>query len=321
MSRLAAIALVALSACATPRADKVSFEEAFGSPSASPPAEEALPAPVRRPKRVLAAPGVELPSARKSLELEAALAFFVDQARAYRRVVERGSPMTSSQVQNWEQINGALDAFLERPAAKTSSLDVVRARVTLESELEEDARTYGDIPPELAEAVMSRVSLLAVRMTEVRGLVVKSSRQAPRLSWPLEPVSVTSHFGERVHPIKGEVRDHLGVDLAARRGQAIAAAAPGVVLRAGWNGAHGYSVEVQHAERVLTRYSHLSRVLVETGEILERGDVLGLAGDTGLATGVHLHFELWEDGQPIDPLDGMGSPQEAVAGGASLSQR
>jgi murein DD-endopeptidase MepM/ murein hydrolase activator NlpD len=322
LASLAALACLALSACATSRADKVSFEEAFGSASPPPPEEDfSLPVPVRKPKRVLAAPGAELPSARKSQELEVALAFFVNQSRAYRAQVERGSAMASSQVDNWELITAALDAFLERPTARTSSLDIVRARVTLEAELEEDARVYGDIPPELAEAVMGRVSLLAVRMTEVRGLLVKSTRQAPRLSWPISPVSVTSHFGERVHPIKGEVRDHLGVDLAARRGQAVAAAAPGVVLRAGWNGAHGYQVEVQHAERVVTRYSHLSRVLVETGEILERGDVLGLAGATGLATGVHLHFELWEDGQPMDPLEGLGAADEAVAGGIPISQR
>jgi murein DD-endopeptidase MepM/ murein hydrolase activator NlpD len=322
LAPLAALAGLALSACATPRADKVSFEEAFGTASPAPPPEDAsLPVPARKPRRMLAAPGAELPSARKSQELEAALAFFVNQSRAFRAQVERGSPMTDTQVRNWQQVSAALDAFLERPAARTSSLDIVRARVTLEAELEEDARAYGDIPPELADAVMSRVSLLAVRMTEVRGLLVKSSRQAPRLSWPVFPVAVTSHFGERVHPIKGELKDHLGVDLAARKGQAIAAAAPGVVLRAGWNGAHGYQVEVQHAERVVTRYSHLSRVLVEPGEILERGDVLGLAGDTGLATGVHLHFELWEDGQPMDPLEGLGAADEAVAGGIPISRR
>jgi murein DD-endopeptidase MepM/ murein hydrolase activator NlpD len=83
------------------------------------------------------------------------------------------------------------------------------------------------------------------------------------------------------------------------------AAAAGVVLNAGWNGNYGYQVEIQHAARVFTRYSHLSRVLVEPGQILERGDVVGLAGDTGMATGVHLHFELWQDGRPRDPIDDL----------------
>jgi murein DD-endopeptidase MepM/ murein hydrolase activator NlpD len=133
--------------------------------------------------------------------------------------------------------------------------------------------------------------------------MVKTVREVPRFSWPIFPVSITSHFGERAHPILGEVRDHLGIDLAARRGQAVLAAAPGVVLNAGWNKGYGYQVEIQHAARVTTRYSHLSRVMVEPGEILERGDVVGLAGDTGMATGVHLHFELWKDGRAEDPME------------------
>ncbi len=146
---------------------------------------------------------------------------------------------------------------------------------------------------------------------------MQAVREPPSFSWPLTPVSVTSHFGERAHPIMGQVRDHLGVDLAAKRGQAIFSAAPGVVLRAGWNGSHGYQVEVQHAAQILTRYSHLSRVLVRPGTILERGDVLGLAGDTGMATGVHLHFELWKDGQPMDPMDELRNASELLVGDSS----
>ena len=68
-----------------------------------------------------------------------------------------------------------------------------------------------------------------------------------RLAWPLAPVSITSLFGQRWHPITGEHRRHLGVDLAAKQGQVIYTAEKGVVLRAGWNGDHGNQVEVQHA--------------------------------------------------------------------------
>jgi hypothetical protein len=312
---LAALALVALTACATPRAEKVSFDEVFAQEP-----EELEPAPpvkrtplVRRP-RMTVPPSKDLPTARPSPELQAALASFVNQARESRRKAQHGSPMPTEQVLNWARVNAALDAFLGRSVAKTASMDIIRARVTLEAELEEDARTYGDIPAATAEGVMSRVGQLAVRMSELRRLSVQAVREPPSFSWPITPVSVTSHFGERSHPIMGEVRDHLGLDLAAKRGQSIFAAAPGVVLRAGWNGSHGYQVEVQHAARILTRYSHLSRVLVRPGTILERGDVLGLAGDTGMATGVHLHFELWKDGQPMDPMDELRNASELLVG-------
>jgi murein DD-endopeptidase MepM/ murein hydrolase activator NlpD len=324
--RLAALSLLALlAACVTPHsAGKLSYEEAFAprpQAPASPPEPAPAPAPARakRKPRAITTPGKDLPTARTSPELQAALTSFVNRARAYRQQVERGSPMPAEQVKNWEGVDGALEAFLERPAEKTSSLDLVRARVTLEAELEEDARLYGDIPQELAEAVMIRVSELSERMAEVRRLMVKTAPVVPRFTWPISPVSVTSHFGAREHPILGEARDHLGVDLAARRGQAVAASAPGVVLNAGWNGSHGYQVEIQHAPRVFTRYSHLSRVLVEPGEIVERGDVVGLAGDTGLATGVHLHFELWKDGRPKDPLDDLREEDDRVVEIGSVS--
>jgi murein DD-endopeptidase MepM/ murein hydrolase activator NlpD len=327
LRRLAALALLALVACATPRSEeKIRFEELFAprTEAAAAPAEAtARPPPTRRKPRNPAPPGKELPTARTSPELLSALTVFVDRARAYRRQVARGSPMPAEQEENWEEVSSALDAFLRRPAEKTSSLDIVRARVTLEAELEEDAKSYGDIPQQLAEGVIERVGLLSARMSEVRRLAVRTVSEAPRFTWPLSPVSVTSHFGERAHPIMGEVRDHLGVDLAAKRGQAIFAAAPGVVLNAGWNGSHGYQVELQHAARVTTRYSHLARVLVEPGQILERGDLLGLAGDTGLATGVHLHFELWEDGRPRDPLEKLQEArgEDAEEGYLSISHQ
>lgn len=317
MRRLAALCLLALlAACVTPRAeDKIGFDEAFmlhpeAPPESIPEPATAPPVRVRSKARAMKAPGKDLPTARTSLELQSALASFVNRAREYRRQVKRGSPMPAGQAENWVEVAEALDGFLARPAEKTSSLDIVRARVTFEAELEEDARTYGDIPEPLAESVMKRVQALAARMSEVRRLMVKTVREVPRFTWPISPVSVTSRFGEREHPILGETRDHLGVDLAARRGQAVFAAAPGVVLNAGWNGNYGYQVEIQHAARVFTRYSHLSRVLVEPGQILERGDPLGLAGDTGLATGVHLHFELWQDGRPRDPLDDLERGQD-----------
>jgi murein DD-endopeptidase MepM/ murein hydrolase activator NlpD len=125
------------------------------------------------------------------------------------------------------------------------------------------------------------------------------------LSWPLAVRAfkfVTSPFGERVHPIEGVLRKHAGVDLAASLGQPVQSAAPGRVLSAGWMRGHGYQVEVQHTGGFRTRYSHLSALLVEPGAMVEAGSTLGLAGATGMATGVHLHFEVWKKGQAKNPM-------------------
>jgi murein DD-endopeptidase MepM/ murein hydrolase activator NlpD len=243
--------------------------------------------------------------------LQAALDVFARRAQEHRRQVERGGAMPLGQVENWEVMSRVLDSFLARPVTRRESHAVLRAQSVLEAELEQDGRAYGDMPASLAESVVQRVGLLAVRMVEARRLEKPSGRDGlPRLSWPVDPVSITSLFGYRWHPITGQHRRHLGVDLAAKQGQYIYTAGKGVVLRAGWNGDHGLQVEVQHDGQWVTRYSHLSRVLVEPGQILERGDAVGLAGETGLATGVHLHFELWRDGEALDPLEALGEDED-----------
>jgi murein DD-endopeptidase MepM/ murein hydrolase activator NlpD len=311
LRRLAALLLLILSACAAPRArQKMSFDELYSKKPAPSPVDEgaAVASPDGTSKRMPQArrKSSHLVDAPVSQELRDALATFATQARATRGQMQRGSAMPDAQVLNWREMNATLDAFLAQSARKTSSLDVVRARVTLEAELEEDARTYGDMPADLADAVLARMDQLAVRMAELRLLQLKPSKKPLRFAWPVDPVVITSVFGSRVHPITGQERDHLGLDLAAKRGQLISAAAKGVVVRAGWNGAHGNQVIVQHDGNVTTRYSHLSRVLVTPGEVVEEGDVVGAAGKTGLATGVHLHFELWRGGEPCDPLDELG---------------
>ncbi len=309
MRLLAALTLVFLCACAAPRAQrKMSFDELYDDPAPSKGGTGAATSPSRTRSKVKAQAkkADELVQSVSSPELKTALVTFVSLARATRAGVPQGSAMPLSQVENWEQMNATLDGFLSKPARKTASLDVVRARVTLEAELEEDARAYGDMPAELADAVLARMELLAVRMAELRQLQLKPSRKGLRFAWPVEPVAITSVFGSRVHPITGEDRNHLGLDLGAKPGQQVMAAAEGVVLRAGPNGAHGNQVVIQHDGEVTTRYSHLSRVLVEPGDVVEAGDIVGAAGKTGLATGVHLHFEVWRKDEPCDPLDELG---------------
>jgi murein DD-endopeptidase MepM/ murein hydrolase activator NlpD len=313
----AAFSLLLLSACATPPVrEKMSFEEAFAEPepAASPPTRtQARKVRLREPPAVQKPDGDlnDLMMASTAPELDAALARFVTRARAYREQLAQGSAMPHAQVENWVEVGNVVDAFLRTPPRQMAPFDVVRARVTLEAELEEDARAYGDIPTTLAESVTARVARLAQRMNELKRMQTKATAAAPlRFTWPINPVSVTSLYGSRRHPVTGKMSPHRGLDLAAERGQAIYTAAPGVVLRAGWSGSYGLMVEVQHTGKVTTRYSHLSQVLVGPGEVLERGDVVGLAGDTGLATGVHLHFEVWRDGEASDPLDELEMPEE-----------
>lgn len=314
LSSLIPLALLA-SACATPAVEKMSFSEAFSkSSNAFAEQQGARPAKPAEPAK---APAVE---ATSSVELQSALIAFTTRARRHRGEVTRGSPMPFNEISNWVDLHGVVDGMLARPAREISSFDLIRARVTMEAELELDARAFGDIPEELTNDIMDRVARIVLRMAQVRRLKVQTREVKPEFGWPVTPVAVTSLFGRRLHPIAKVYRQHMGIDLAAEQGQFVHAAAKGTVTRAEWAGSHGFHVEISHPNGVLTGYSHLSQLLVEAGAVVERGDPVGLAGNTGLSTGVHVHFEVWRQGKACDPLEELAQPPAVVAPLATLRQ-
>jgi hypothetical protein len=113
---------------------------------------------------------------------------------------------------------------------------------------------------------------------------------------------VTSPFGMRVHPITGEKTEHHGVDLVAAAGTPVMAAARGVVVWCGNKLGYGNCVVIRHGMHLSTIYGHLTRIDVGAGQLLGRGQVLGISGSTGFSTGPHLHFEVRKDGTPVNPL-------------------
>lgn len=123
----------------------------------------------------------------------------------------------------------------------------------------------------------------------------------PAFRPPLTYSSLTSGYGDRIHPVLGRRRFHQGVDLAASIGTPILAASGGVVISAGWAGGYGIQVLLDHGGGYQSRYAHLSRLFVETGQVVGSGDHIGLVGATGLVTGPHLHFEIRRNGYPVNP--------------------
>ena len=106
----------------------------------------------------------------------------------------------------------------------------------------------------------------------------------------------------RWHPILERARPHEGVDISARTGSPIVAAAKGVVIRAGYENDYGYMVEIDHGYGVSTRYAHASKTLVRPGQVVKRGEKIALVGETGLAVGPHLHYEVRVNGRPANPV-------------------
>ncbi|TPL57087.1 M23 family peptidase [Mesorhizobium sp. B2-4-2] len=129
----------------------------------------------------------------------------------------------------------------------------------------------------------------------------KEARRLP-LANPAPGHSVTSPFGMRTDPILGTAALHSGMDFRAPIGMAAKVTAPGVVIKAGWNGGYGRMVEVDHGNGFATRYGHLSEIDVTVGEKVDAGAVIGKTGSSGRSTGPHLHYEVRHNGEAIDPL-------------------
>lgn len=119
---------------------------------------------------------------------------------------------------------------------------------------------------------------------------------------PTEKHYVSSKFGMRRDPFTKKWATHNGLDMAGWRNTPINSGGAGIVTRAGRNGAFGLFVEINHGNGFKTKYGHLSKVKVERGEKVEANQLIGLMGSTGRSTSTHLHYEIWFNGKPIDPL-------------------
>jgi murein DD-endopeptidase MepM/ murein hydrolase activator NlpD len=110
--------------------------------------------------------------------------------------------------------------------------------------------------------------------------------------------------GSRYHPVLRISRPHKGIDIAARTGVPILAAAAGRVTFAGNKGnGYGNMVEIDHGHGYVTRYAHASKLSVRAGQQVKRGEVIAAVGATGLTSGPHLHYEVELDGRQVDPLN------------------
>ncbi|OGY90699.1 MAG: hypothetical protein A2677_03195 [Candidatus Komeilibacteria bacterium RIFCSPHIGHO2_01_FULL_52_14] len=123
------------------------------------------------------------------------------------------------------------------------------------------------------------------------------------LKSPLQYRYISSGYtGARIDPISGHTAPHRAIDYAAAYGTPAVTVGDGTVIRSGWYGGYGLSVDVRHNDQYITRYGHFSRIAVKTGQKVTQGQIVGYVGSTGHSTGPHLHFELHKYGTPINPL-------------------
>lgn len=117
--------------------------------------------------------------------------------------------------------------------------------------------------------------------------------------------TLSSYYGERIDPLTKTLKFHRGIDIDAEKGSLIKAALPGEVIEASNEKTYGKYVKIMHENGLISVYAHCSHLLVEKSQKVNQGEVIARVGDTGAAVGAHLHFEVWNDGESIDPMSLM----------------
>ena len=130
---------------------------------------------------------------------------------------------------------------------------------------------------------------------------------------PLRNANLTSGYGMRVHPVLRKRRAHKGVDLAAPTGTPIYATADGIVSKAQRFSSYGLYVSVEHGGQLQTRFAHMSKIAVKSGDTVRKGDIIGYVGSTGRSTGPHLHYEVRIAQKAVNPIPYMTESSVRIA--------
>jgi murein DD-endopeptidase MepM/ murein hydrolase activator NlpD len=205
----------------------------------------------------------------------------------------------------------ALDANLARAMERLPALVKSRAMgggpPVTESSLRQEpylkALTALSGPEDTFGLLRTLLESLESRLLTVRGFVERRNALAAATPsmWPAQGW-LTSRMGPRQDPVLGGDDFHAGLDIAAERGAPVYATAEGTVVEAGYHSSYGNLIVLDHGFGILTRYGHLSRLSVKPGDQVKRGDIIGLVGATGKATGPHLHYEVLANGKLLNPL-------------------
>ncbi len=238
---------------------------------------------LERENRVLAE---EITRMRSRLTgLEDTLSAFSQRAQALQ--VLAGLPPTDSGVAR-AGIGGPPGAWSERDSLSASGRAGMLA-LAARTDVDEMIRRANILVRSVNEAYDS-MSVHQVRMAATPSIM-------PTKGW------LTSAFAaERVHPILHMARPHEGIDVSAPMGAEIEAPAAGVVTEVRWEEGYGNTLTVDHGFGVVTKYAHCSKIMVGRGARVKRGQKVALVGSTGISTGPHLHYEVWVNGRPVNPI-------------------
>lgn len=221
----------------------------------------------------------------------------------------------SSRVQTMERRSDRLAGALDELAVKEERFRLVAGLPLIDPEVREvgiggpsavlEGGDAGRVGQEL-DRLMRRADLLSTSLSEATDSM-RVSREVFLSRPSIRPVAsrdawISSGFSRsRLHPILHDSRPHTGIDITARGGAPILASGRGTVTHVGETSGYGKMVEIDHGYGYKTRYAHASDILVRRGDRVQRGDVIGKVGETGLTTGPNLHYEVLVNGRAVDP--------------------
>lgn len=243
----------------------------------------------------------------------------LDRAMMINEVVEYDNAVLASLEQarmDVEESKTTLEFARAEQVSVVASLDTYRSELdakretvkSLLSELQIKQDTYQEQLNDLDRQILAMDDEIAAKQKEYERQIAAGKIQINTGSgyiWPLDGwYTLTSLFGNRIHPISHLPNYHLGIDIRASHGSPIKAARGGVVSKSTYGSSYGEYVILTHSSSGdSTRYAHMSSRAVSAGQVVKQGDIIGYVGSTGSSTGNHLHFEVFINGVRVDPVE------------------
>lgn len=247
--------------------------------------------------------------------------------------VEAWQQELASQRQTLGDLNGEAQATsvavgrqLARMQARLLRMEAIGSRVVKIADLDADEFSFVEEAPQGGPIARETVVPLANMQADLDELAMRLTTRERELAMlasllkdkeyrqdaviggrPIKWGWLSSNYGHRVDPISGKKAWHAGVDFAGKDGSDVIAVASGVVTYAGKRYGYGLLVEINHGDGYSTRYAHHKELSVVSGDIVKKGQTIGLMGSSGRSTGPHVHFEVLKNGKHVDPAKYVAS--------------